>query len=774
MRKKDFWLKIFSLGVGMAISFVLIAKVCFESSYDNFYSDVDQIYKIKTNYTQRGNTMDFGQVSGGVAPGFKQYVPGVEAATRTTFFFSGNRYVLEDKKVITGEFAFADTCFFDVFQRPILVGNPKEVLQKPIHVMVSRSFAEKVAPLEEVVGRQIYNEEHPHIKLTIGGVFEDFPDNGSLHFDVLCAMTTYSERSTLNWMGNDRYRGYVKLQPGVDPPSLKSAIRSMQEKFQPLEEMEQQDSSIRYYLTPFNTLHTSDPLVRNFMLILSAVSFILLMVSLMNYSLISISEMVKRAKEVGVRKCYGAEGHDIYRWLAKETGVTFVLSLLLAALLIWAAKPLVENLMDVQLLSLFIPETLMVLVVVLLLMMVLSILIPGYLYARVPVNVVFRNYQMNKRRWKLILLTFQFVISVCLTSFLWVISVQYNKVLNADPGYDVSRLYYVHLPGADDSDLKRCVDRLATLSEVEAVERAYGLPMNGTSGNNIFLPNDSRGELFNVADQYSVTDGFMDMLQIPLLEGRQAKPGYEVMVNQSFVDKMKEFADWPDGVVGKEIFVTEHSDGNRPPLTITGVYADYTLGGRVSVADRPSILFVSEGDYMTYILVKLREETPEALAEVRAAVADCMEGRELEVYSYEAELDHLYDDYQKIRNTFLVGVVFSIVIAFMGLIGYIREEALRRSKEIAIRKVNGATVSEIIGMFVKDIARLLVVAILIGDAAAYYVTDLFLQQFPIKMELSVGYFLGADAVVVLLVVAVVVLNCVKIARSNPVLSLKNE
>ena len=774
MQKKDFGLKVFSLGVGIAISFVLIAKVCFESSYDNFYQDIERIYQIKSFYTQRGDELDYERCSGGVAPGFKQYVPGVACATRTTGFFTSDKYFLEDKSVITGRFVFADSCFFQVFDRPILAGQPEKVLSEPGHVMVSRSFAEKIAPLEQVIGKQFCNEEMPQLIMTIGGVFEDFPANGSLDYDVMLSLNNMVKESTENWLGNDRYTGYVKLQEGIDPTTLKAAIRLMQEKNQPLEGMEKQGISIRYYLSPLNMMHTSDPLVRNLIWILSVVSVILLAVSLMNYSLISISEMVKRTKEIGIHKCYGAGTADIYRLLAKETAVTLLCALLLAALLVGAAQPLIEELLDVKLQALFIPETYGVLTGILLLLFVLSVWIPGLLYTHVPVSTVFRNYRINKRHWKLILLTFQFIINVFLLGFLIVIAVQYHKVLNTDPGYNYDHLYYVQVRGISPEDQARCVAQLRALSDIEQVECAYHVPFDGASGNNILLPGDTRGELFNVADQYDVTKGFLQMMEIPVVEGRLAQTEREVMVSRSFVEKMKQFADWKDGAIGKEVQITGHSYGEHPNFTIAGIYPDYSLGGTIVYDTRPSILFVSEKGFMPYILIKLKQENPKSLDKVKNLVANCIEGRPLELYSYQEQLSNVYGDYKKIRNTIFVGVIFSIVIAFMGLIGYIREEALRRSKEIAIRKVNGATQTEIIGMFIKDVMKLLALAIIIGDAAAYYVSGYFMEQFPIQSDLSIWYFLCADLIIILLVLVVVILNCLKIADANPVCSLKNE
>ena len=132
----DKLIKILSLGIGLAIGIVLVAKVCFELSYDSFYKDVDRIYCIRTGVVQQGESRDFPSISGAVAPGFKAEVPGVEEATRTTFYFSNDHYVDADGNVITANFALADSCFFKVFDRPILAGDPAQVLARPLCLIV--------------------------------------------------------------------------------------------------------------------------------------------------------------------------------------------------------------------------------------------------------------------------------------------------------------------------------------------------------------------------------------------------------------------------------------------------------------------------------------------------------------------------------------------------------------------------------------------------------------------------------------------------------------
>ena len=777
MKYRNLILKIFSLGVGIAISFVLIAKVSFESSYDSFYKDIDRIYQIGCKAIHNGKHAEYGHISGAVAPGFVQYVPGVETATRMTGLFESNRFVLEDKSVVSGYSNLADTAFFKVFQREILAGDAYTVFNTPGQTMVSRSFAEKLGGIDQAMNKQIVNEDMPQIKWTIGGVFEDFPDNGTFSYDVLLSLASYAKWSTENWVGNDRYTGYVKLEPGVDPSSLSDAIRLMQEKNQPqLIEAEKDGNSLTYYLKPFNKAHTSMDYVHNQMLILSIISFILLVISLMNYSLISVSEMVKRSKDMGVHKCYGAEGWDVYKMLMKETAITLVWSSIIAVILTIGAQSLIEELLGVTLLSLIIPQTCVILSILLVFLFLISVWVPGYLYNHVPVSIVFHHYQANKRHWKLALLTVQFAINVFMVGFLLIISGQYNKVLSLDVGYDYEHVYGYNTAGVELSSTLRAIESLQSLPEVIDVERCYTLPFAPCSGNNVYLP-EMQKELFNIADQYLGTEGIFDFFDFKLIEGRVPQTLKEVAVSRRFLTEINKFTDWSDGAIGKQVGITEHCNDFSDYLTITGVYEDYLIGSGNYPDERPSVRFTAEmnsDEWMPFTVLKLKNDNPEVLEKIRKTVQSCIEEKTIEILSYRDEMVNIYDNNRKMRNTILVGCIFAIVIAFLGLVGYIMDEALRRSKEIAIRKINGATTNEIISLFVKDILKLALIAVVIGDAAAYYVSGLWLEQFAEKVSLSIGYFLAADVVVVGLIISVVVLYSMKIAHANPVESLKSE
>ncbi len=776
-RNSDILIKVLSLGIGLAVGIVLIAKVFFELSYDSFYKDIDRVYTINTWISQQGDEKDYGQVSGAVAVGFMEEVPGVEAGTRTTFVFNGDTYLDEDGNKLQATLVCADTCFFRVFDRPILAGDPVAVLGKWGSVMVSRTFAEKMGGTQECIGKQIANADMDGLKLTIEGVFENFPKNGTLDYDILLSMGTYGKQSTDNWNGNDRYKGYVKLMPGVDPTTLTDAIRKMQEAHQPLAQLEANGMQFKYFLKPFSTMHTSAPEVRQQVILLSIVAALLILISLLNYILIVISSMVKRSKEVGVRKCYGAEGRHIYGMLSKEALLHIILSLTLAAVIIFAGRGIVENLLGVPFQTLLVPQSMMAIIAVLVFVLVISIVVPAELYQRIPVYAALKNYTENSRAWKLGLLGIQVLINVFLVVMMLVIGRQYQRVSHADTGYDYENLFYFDMYDGDRQALSRAVQTLQRLPEVAGVAASYNLPFQGSNGDNVYLPDDDR-ELFNIADQYECSPEFYGLMGIEFLEGRAPRDSSEIVVDEKFVAKMAEFTDWSDGAVGKQVYVTGHDRdrmAGNANFTISGVYKSYLIGNLTGVDQRPSALFYGEigsmSSWMPHVLFKMQ---PESREKVETALEQALEGREINIVSYEEQMRAAYDGSRKMRNTMVIGAVFSLLIALLGLLGFIKDESLRRSKEMAVRKINGATTRDILGAFSMDIMKLSAVMAVIACVAAFFVAHKWLEQFAEKVSLNPLYFLGGAVLVLAIVLGVVVLNCLRIARANPVESLKNE
>lgn len=778
----DNLIKILSLGIGLAIGIVLIAKVCFELSYESFYKDVERIYLIDTHYEQQGERHDFSQTSGAIAPGFKAEVPGVEEATRYTFYYSSKRFVDEDNNVISGRMVLADSCFFKVFDRPILAGDPAKALAKPLCVVVSETFAKKLGGVEECIGKYIANEDYPNRKFTVEGVFKDFPENGEFHFSIIGSLVSYPSWSTENWMDNDRYFGFVKLQQGVDYKSLGEAIRRMQEAHQPMEDLEKNGTVLWYYLEPFSDVHTSESYVRSMVILLTITAALLITISLLNYILVVISSLVRRAKEIGVRKCYGANSFDIHWLLAREAFLHLILSLALAAGIIFASKGLIINLLDVPFETLLIPRSIFVISLVLIFVLLVSVFVPAQLYMRIPVSVAFRNYTENSRRWKIGLLGVQVFINVFIAVMVIVVTLQYRKMNNSNPGYNPENLYYMSFYDGNKGTEKVVAQTLTQYQEVKGVEASNSLPIIGFSGDNIMLPGDER-ELFNVADGYEVTPGFFDLLGIEFIEGREPSDESEVVVSERFVKRMNEFADWSDGAVGKIVNITGHEVSEKvmelKGYVISGVYRDIRIGNLVYLDERPSVLFYGtlddEESYLPFLIFRTNERLNDiAMQELTSAVSEALNGKEVEIFSYQESMRVAYEGSLKMRNTILIGSVFALMIAIIGLIGFVRDESNRRSKEMAVRKIHGATASDVLKIFAWDVLRLSLVLSVVACICTYFVAHKWLEQFAERIGLSPLYFLVGAVIVLIIVAIVVAFSSSKIAKMNPVESLKKE
>ena len=192
---------------------------------------------------------------------------------------------------------------------------------------------------------------------------------------------------------------------------------------------------------------------------------------------------------------------------------------------------------------------------------------------------------------------------------------------------------------------------------------------------------------------------------------------------------------------------------------------------------RPSVRFygnLDSGDsYMPHIVFKVNKINSTTMAKLTAVISEALDGREVQLNVYSDQMQSAYEGSRKVRNTVLIGSIFALLIAVLGLIGFIRDESNRRSKEVAIRKINGATVADILRMFTWDVLRLSLVMAVLACVATFFVAHKWLEQFAMRIGLSPLYFIIGAVAVLLVVTIVVVLSSNRVARMNPVKSLKN-
>ena len=773
-------IKILSLGVGLAMGLVLIAKVCFELSYDNFYPESDRIFAIQENFSIGDKSNDgFPCVSGGVAPGMKAEIPGVVAATRCE---RTGEMVMKtpDNKKYTAIFMLADSCFYDVLPREMLVGNARETLSRPLYALVSEEMAGKINPDgADVIGKTFEVQTFPGVQITVGGVFKDVPKNTHLYYDVLVSLSTFKAITGWSkddqWLGGDSFNAYVLLQPGLSADDMLQPMAEMLDRHVDSKKLKEQGMSYSIFLRPLGELYASSPATKRMAVMLTAIAFAILFAALMNYVLLVISSMVTRSKDVAIHKCYGATGWNITDMIFSEAFLNLLISVVFSTLLVFGFRRIVEELLGTSLSSLFTPDTLMILLGVCVLVFLVAGLLPSQLFARIPVALVFRSYTNSRRSWKKALLFIQFVAVGFLVCLLIVIGWQYSFMVNDNPGYSYERLAFCNLEGVPQSSRKALMDEIRKQGEVEDVTTCYELPAFSGSGDIVYRPG-SEDAVAHFRDLYGTNANFVSLLEMKVIEGQAFDESYSdsmqlVMVSRQMATELANAFQWKDGVVGKKLDIGGH--GTDDPFTVVGVYDDVRMGRIDQEGMVNSAIFFSKRAEQT-LVVKFRERNAENLAHINNVIKEFLPDREINLIDYRFSLTKLYDTSRIFRDSVMAGGIITLIIALIGLIGYINDETNRRGKEIAVRKINGATERDILRLISSDIVWMALPAILIGAGASWFASEKWLQQFSEKIPMNAGLFLTGSVVVLAVILLTVVYRTWMVANANPVLSLKSE
>lgn len=773
--------KILCLGVGMAIGLVMLAEVIFERSYDNFIPHLEDTYIIQENYKHQGNDWkNHNTVSGAIAPGIKRYCPEVEAATRFTILNEDLLLTTDDQRTIKGNAYLCDSSFFEVFPRKILMGEaPHTGLEKANNAYISAKLLKVLG--NDIIGKQLTWKIFPDFHLTVVGVFEDFPENTHLpKIDIAVALPTIGQimgDGRNNWLGNDRYSGYIRLRPGTDPQTLGPNIKHMLYTNAPMEELERSGSQFYLNLKPVSKIFLSSEYNRIMNIVFLIFAFIMLAVAVLNYILLVVSSVVKRAKSIATYRCYGAESKDIYRMILAESALHCFIALILAVLIVFGLQDFLQEQMGHSLRALFSPTALVLCLMVVIAIAVICGVMPGYIYTRIPVTYAYRRYTENKRQWKLGLLFVQFMLTTFFVCLLTVIGLQYQALTNYRTGFEYKNILYTSLSGTQNVERERCIQELKRLPNVSGVTWGYQEMFMKCSGNNVYDPQNDK-EYMNIADMYDVGPDYHKVFSIPILEGTGFTTelgdsvSQEVMVSRSFIDKMEKLAGWTGSPIGKQVFITEHQGR---PYTICGVYEEIHLGSQVAedFDDRPTVMFYNtHPNHLLYI--RLKEMGPEQIKEVQDIVSRTMPSQEKHVYSLDLEMANQYNMLLHVRNSILFVGLCILVIALIGLIAYIRDEVNRRRSEIAIRIIHGAQVKDVQFLFLKDILKIAIPAVLIGTAFALFASNRLLELFAFKINLT-GYIFGGCILVVLIIMLILSTSMIwKAARSNPINNLRTE
>ena len=747
-------IRVISLSLGLTIGILLFSQIAFELSYERCYPEPERlaIARCLTTNLSTGETMgDDGNnydytLFDVVASTLAQDMPEEIEFASCVLTGQGMSIYYEDKLLSDVNYIYADTCFFQTFGIPVLKGNPKDMIM-PGSVFVSEHFARETFGDADPIGKILKADRQNDF--TIRGVYKDMPENTVLTHDFVVSIhRDGGYQGGYGWKGNDVFYTFLRLRNAADIDKVNDNIQRVIEKYTPAQ---YDDWKMNFSVIPLVKYHLISSDVQKRLIIYGFLGF-----AIMNYMLISIATLSRRAKGVGVHKCSGASSGNIFGMFLAETGILVIFSVLLSLLLIVNAHEIIEDLLSVRLSSLFAWETLWVPLLTIVILFLLAGGIPGRLFSRIPVTQVFRRYSDGKTGWKRSLLFMQFTGVSFVLGLLLVTLLQYSHLMSRDMGIVVPGLAQAQtwLPKESVEHIK---DDLNRQPMVEGVTVA----VNGVLGEywtRGLMSND--GKRIATLNFNYCSYNYPEVMGIKIIEGSTLKKQDDLLVNEELVRLMK----WTDGAVGKKL--------NDIQGTIVGVFRDVRNYSFFST-QAPIVLIGSENTNHVFD-VRLKEPYDENLKRLNEFADKTFPNVALHFSSVDGMIKDIYKSVYRFRNSVWITSSFILLIVIMGLIGYVNDETQRRSKEIAIRKVNGAEASHILRLLIREILYVSASSILIGTIVSYFVGKAWLDQFAEQIYMNPLLFVGTALFVLLLIVVCVVLKAWHIANENPVKSIKSE
>lgn len=751
--------KVISLSLGLTIGILLFSQIAFELNYEKCYPDADRLALVRmgAENTKTGEKPKWfdDTLFAPMAAAIREDLPGqVENAT-VVFDYETLNVFKDDVKLRDANYGYVDTCFFSTMGIEVLKGDPQD-LQTPGNVFVSEKFAREIFPGGDAIGQKLLLDKKREI--TVRGIYRDQQENTQFRFDFVVSISFeggYVGRG--NWRSNDIYYTIIRLRPEVSRDEINLGLGKMLEKYIP--NRNEDEWKQLYDAIPLVDIHLDNSDTRTRLMVYAFLGFAIFFVAIMNYILISVATLSRRAKMVGVHKCSGASSGNIFAMFLFETGIIVLISVLIALFIIYNSADLIEDLLSVRLSSLFSWDTLWVPILTVLLLFIVAGVLPGRMFSRIPVTQVFRRYTDGKKGWKRSLLFVQFTGVSFVLGVLLVSLMQYNYLMSKDMGIRTEGLAAAQT-WLKAEETEHLTDDIRRQPMVEDVACAT---------NNVIGEYWTRGLVNNAGKRIATlnfnycTSNYVKTMGITIVEGTDLKNEGDVLVNEEVVRQMK----WTDGAVGKRL-----NDFNEAG-TIVGVFRDirnYTFYG----PQVPIALICDKQRSCHSFNVRLKGPYEENKQKLNEYMEKTYPTIALEYVLVDDMLKEVYQGVYRFRNSVMITSGFILLIVIMGLIGYVNDETQRRGKEIAIRKVNGAEASDILRLVARDILYVSIPSVLIGIVISYFAGKAWLEQFAEQMNLNPLLFIGTALAVVIIVVFCVILKAWKIANENPVKSIKSE
>jgi len=774
-------INLLGLMVGMTCFILITLYVHYELSYDTHHENADRIYRVYQQ--QKGNDFKgtdlYGVTPAPLASVMEETFPEVEVATNVKAKWDMLSY---QDKVLSPRVLYANEKIFDIFSIPIINGVGREALRNPNSILLSESLAEKYfgdeSPLEKNL---IFDNER---SLTVKGIFKDMPKNQHLPFEYIISPENSKQfkrdQREEKWDSNN-YLTYVLLSKDTDDQLLESKLSTFDKltgpaykdiPFQPV-----------YLLQPIKDIHLTSNINFNpsasadlrLIYLLTSIAFIILLLAAINYTNLATVASIKRSKEVGIRKVMGARKIQLITQLLSESFLLTSISFVLALGLVYFLLPLFSNLID-QPISFDIMGSRWLLIGMLstaLLIGVLSGLYPAFFLSTVSPAKAFKgNFLKNIGQGiglRNILTIGQFAAAIALTISSVVVYQQLQYIQNKKLGFNRDQMVYVPFWFEEiDKNSEIIRNELLAHPNVKKVAKSTDLPLDSSNQGTVEKWEGNTGEeAFHCYRNY-VDYNYLDVFEIELLAGRNFSSAHPTDSTESYIlnEAAVVAAGWtPESAIGK---------GFREGKVI-GVVRDFHFQPMDMSIEPLFMMFHNSTSNYGNIAMKISMGNIEStLSHIQQTFKKVAPSLPVNYRFMDESYNQLYESEQRLGRAFNVFTILALLIACIGLFGLVSHSVVRRTKEIGIRKVLGASIDNIVLLISKDFLRLILIAFVIAIPITFYAMSQWLENFAYRIQISWWVFALTGIVVIGIAFLTVSFQSIKAALANPIDSLHNE
>lgn len=764
------FINIFGLAIGFCACVFIGLWVRNELSVDKFHTNIDNIYRVLTrNYYGAQSYWGTGSPPA-VGPALKEKYPEVlnscriQNGTSSSSLKYGNKLFKEDLQR-------ADPSIFEIFSFPLIAGSYQEAFENNYTIILSEDLAQKYFPEENPIGKKmIYDNQH---ELKVIGIMKNIPQNSTIRFDIFVPLEIvndlWRENYTKTWY-NCSFNTFILLQPGTDLEAFREKVKTLIHDNYP----ESIDESYPYsfsreYLYLYGKL--------GFIVIIAIIGALILLIAIINFINLSTSFALRRAREVGLRKLVGARRQQLIIQFFMEAILICLLAIVLSLVLTELLQPVFESIVGIDI-ELFSLANLIYFLAIPLLAIIIGSLAGFYpaivLSSFRPLITIQRSSSRFGGRSVIrkLLVTIQFVLSITLIICTIVITRQSSYMMNKDLGYKKDYLVYVPLQGPTKEEPLLYKKKLLGNPDIQSVcllgKNPTGIWTNGSGWQWEGKPD----ELDPFVTYQGVDADYLRTFEIEMLQGEfyqeDTDPSAWIVINESFAKTISE-----DNPVGMTI---HHGTDN---FKILGVTKDFHFKSAHNKIGALVMYYNIEDSFQMvsfrYAFLRLNAaEIQKTLAFIEDTTRKLTPDHPFEINFLEADVEALYRGEVRSRKMILSFSVLAVFISCLGLFGLSTLIAQQRSREIGIRKVLGASVAGMVGLLTNQFVKWVILANIIAWPLAYRFMQIWLQNFPYKIELKLWYFLVAGSLALLISVITVAYNTLKAASCNPVDVLKYE